>query len=452
MQNLQASVSEKEREREELKTRAEAIAKQRRETEDELQHQQRQVEQTREMKEATERMIKEDQERIKAFEHRSTNTFYFMKKFLHNRMQEIKGNIRVFCRLRPLLPSDNVQDLAFQTGVESMINCNTFQTIEVQQPAAQKDKKGQNHFFRFDGVFGAQSSQEDIFREVAELVKSALDGYKVCIFAYGQTGSGKTFTMEGDIESSKESRKGMIPRSVRQIFDAIEEYKASGWNFKIIASFQEIYLEQIRDLLSPENSIQHFTQSVKYEPTFNEVRCFEDVFFLLKKAHENRVVAETFINERSSRSHSLFQLKIVGKNERLKSGNEIDGALNLIDLAGSERLRESKAEGERLKETLAINKSLSALGDVISALANKDKHVPYRNSKLTYLLQSHLGGESSKTLMIVNVSPLHAHLGETINSLRFAAKVNTCVINKNVQRENGAAGSGTGKDGKNGAV
>ena len=158
VQNMQASVAAKEKEREELKHRAEAIAKQRRETEDELKHQQKQVEQTREMKEATERMIEEDLERIKAFEHRSTNTFYFMKKFLHNRMQEIKGNIRVFCRLRPLLPSDNVQDLAFQTGVDSLINCNTFQTIEVQQPVAQKDKKGQNHFFRFDGVFGHQST------------------------------------------------------------------------------------------------------------------------------------------------------------------------------------------------------------------------------------------------------------------------------------------------------
>ena len=213
--SLRTAIADKEREREELKERAESIAKQRKETEEELQHQKQQMAQTREMKEATERMIEDDKARIKAFEHRNTNTFYFMKKFLHNRMQEIKGNIRVFCRLRPLLPSDNVGDLAFQTGVDSLINCSTFQTIEVQQPAAQKDKKGQNHFFRFDGVFGHQSTQEDIFREVAELVKSALDGYKVCIFAYGQTGSGKTFTMEGDIDSAAEGRKGMIPRSVK---------------------------------------------------------------------------------------------------------------------------------------------------------------------------------------------------------------------------------------------
>jgi len=148
---------------------------------------------------------------------------------------------------------------------------------------------------------------------------------------------------------------------------------------------------------------------------------------LLQRAKKHRVVAETSSNEQSSRSHSLFTLKIFGENKVTEK--KTFGVLNLIDLAGSERLKKSKAIGERLKEAQAINKSLACLGDVILALATKAKFVPFRNSTLTYLLQTCFGGDS-KTLMFVNLSPLEEHLHESLCSLRFASKVNACQINK----------------------
>jgi kinesin family member C1 len=304
------------------------------------------------------------------------------------------------------------------------------QSIEVNiepedMPSARK-KNSKNattsQMFKFDGVYNEHTTQDDIFKDVSELIVSALDGYKVCIFAYGQTGSGKTYTMEGDCD--KPSEKGIIPRSVEVIFEHIENYKKSGWEFSIKASFQEIYLEKIRDLLMPTNLMKHLNKSLDYQPTIIEVTKADDVYYLISKARENRMVAETQCNEHSSRSHSLFQLQIKGFNPNIKDGTTIDGALNLIDLAGSERLNKSKAQGDRLKEAMSINKSLSCLGNLLNALANKNKYIPYRDSKLTYLLKDHLGSDSSKTLMIANISPMAAHLTESVNSLRFASKVN----------------------------
>jgi len=161
------------------------------------------------------------------------------------------------------------------------------------------------------------------------------------------------------------------------------------------------------------------------ELEYVEVKTIDKVFDLLRIASKNRVVAYTNCNDRSSRSHSVFSLQITGKNE--STGQTTHGVLNLIDLAGSERLKESKSQGDRLKETQSINSSLSYLGDVIHALANKEKHIPFRNSKLTYLLQNYLGGDS-KTLMFVNISPNLENVNETVNSLRFASKVNSCQI------------------------
>lgn len=376
------------------------------------------------------------QNKIEKLQERKHHSYFFYKRYLHNTMQELKGNIRVFCRVRPAIPGiDNPKDFVFEKGLSELMRFPDFQSIEVNadpedMPSA-RSKKSNNaitsQMFKFDAVFGENSTQDDIFKEVSELVVSALDGYKVCIFAYGQTGSGKTYTMEGEFEEP--DQKGIIPRSVEILFEHISNYKEAGWEFSIKANFQEIYLEEIRDLLLPSNSMKHLTKCTKYEPTIVEVNEAEDVYYLLSKARENRMVADTECNERSSRSHSLFQLQINGYHPKIRGGTTIDGAINLIDLAGSERLHKSKAEGDRMKEALSINKSLSCLGHVISALANKDKHVPYRNSKLTYILKDHIGSESAKTLMIVNISPLAVHLIESVNSLRFASKVNSCIIN-----------------------
>ncbi|GIY43326.1 hypothetical protein CDAR_514021 [Caerostris darwini] len=151
----------------------------------------------------------------------------------------------------------------------------------------------------------------------------------------------------------------------------------------------------------------------------------EEVFSLLKKARINRAVAATKCNEHSSRSHYIFQLKIYGEN--LMTDEKCEGILNLVDLAGSERIKESGSVGNRLTEAKAINKSLSNLGKVIMSLSKKENHIPYRDSKLTHLLANSLGG-NSKTLMFVNISPDNVNLNETINSLRFATKVNQCNI------------------------
>jgi kinesin family protein C1 len=199
-------------------------------------------------------------------------------------------------------------------------------------------------------------------------------------------------------------------------------------------SFVEVYNEELHDLLTPGREtdgrkkleIRH-DDSRKQTAVLNcksvALDSPDKVETMLRQAQSNRSVAATKANERSSRSHSVFILRLVGENSA--TNERCEGTLNLVDLAGSERLKHSQAEGDRMKETQNINKSLACLGDVIEALGRGSGHVPYRNSKLTHLLQYSLGG-NSKTLMFVMVSPLEAHLKETITSLRFATKVSTC--------------------------
>ncbi|PVU93269.1 hypothetical protein BB559_003360 [Furculomyces boomerangus] len=377
-----------------------------------------------------------------------------IRRKLHNTIQELKGNIRVFCRSRPLTETGESKEntcLGFDNESKESKSINI---VQEKENATGKSKTISTEF-EFDRVFLPNTSQDEVYEEVSQLIQSALDGYSVCIFAYGQTGSGKTFTMEGPDNPSKPDM-GVIPRALEQIYSETIRLQTKGWNYKLSAQFVEIYNEQLYDLLSdpstmkgvsvPGTAKKRGTRSAasKDNTPKLEIRQEKDghvyisgcskisvdtpesIGALLKKAKDNRRVAATLCNERSSRSHCVFTLFVSGENSLTKE--TVSCNLNLIDLAGSERLSSSGSVGERLKETQAINKSLSCLGDVIFALANSEKHVPYRNCKLTHMLMPSLGAGNSKTLMFVCVSPSVESSQETLCSLRFAAKVNSCHI------------------------
>lgn len=363
-----------------------------------------------------------------------------LRRKLHNQVQELKGNIRVFCRVRPTLGDEetNRAQIAFP---DADTDCKEVCVQGPDQKSAMGTVTKANNGFSFDRVFGPSSQNAEIFEEISQLVQSALDGYNVCIFCYGQTGSGKTFTMS--------SLDGMIPRAVTQIYETAKGLEDKGWTYSMEGSFIEVYNETVNDLLGKAEDWEKKKHEIRQDPvklktiitdvTTVDLDSPTRVNNILDQANRNRRVAATQANSRSSRSHSVFILKLTGENSM--TGERSEGTLNLVDLAGSERLSHSQVTGDRLKETQNINKSLSCLGDVISALGQgKDaKHVPYRNSKvstkkpvaleqgliymqLTYLLQYSLGG-NSKTLMFVMVSPLQAHLAETLTSLKFATKV-----------------------------
>lgn len=350
------------------------------------------------------------------------------RRILFNKYQELKGNIRVMCRVRPA--RDEIEGA--KAGI-SFPDDKTSSEILLAGPE-EKSSLGtvarKTYPFEFDRVFTPSVQNEEIFGEISQLVQSALDGYNVCIFCYGQTGSGKTYTMS--------SADGMIPRATHMIYETIHQLKEKSWTYTMEGSFIEVYNEELNDLLTP-NDRNGDSKAKKLEIRHDEGRksttitncktvildSADNVESMLAQAKKNRSVAATKANERSSRSHSIFILKLVGENSA--TGERCEGTLNLVDLAGSERLKHSQAEGDRMRETQNINKSLSCLGDVIEALGRGTGHIPYRNSKLTHLLQYSLGG-NSKTLMFVMVSPLETHLKETLTSLRFATKVRGTIL------------------------
>ncbi len=330
----------------------------------------------------------------------------------HNQLVELKGNIRVFCRVKP-----NPSSVAQISSDGS--------SIRVYQDSKPYE-------FNFDKVFTPDSTQSDIFAQVSDLVQSALDGYNVCLFSYGQTGAGKTHTMQG---ISAPGQEGIIPRSIAKILKTVETLKEQGWEYTLEASFVEVYNEQLRDLLvegkgagkiTENNAIQHAPNgghTIIQGAMRMTIASEQDADAIVARAAESRAVESTAMNSTSSRSHSIFMLYISGCHEATETS--LKGSLNLVDLAGSERLARSQAEGQRAKEACSINKSLSSLGDVFAALSAKQAHIPYRNSKLTHLLQPCLGG-SGKTLMFVNINPEPASAQESLCSLRFASKVNQC--------------------------
>ncbi|CAD6260595.1 unnamed protein product [Miscanthus lutarioriparius] len=345
---------------------------------------------------------------------------------LYNQVQDLKGSIRVYCRVKPFPKTQSDQ----RSTVDHI-----GENGEILIANPQKQGKDGRKIFTFNKIFGPSASQSEVFADTQPLIRSVMDGYNVCIFAYGQTGSGKTYTMSGPDVTTEETW-GVNYRSLNDLFE-ISQTRADSITYDVKVQMIEIYNEQVRDLLMTDEIRNNSHVNGLNIPDANivPVKCAQDVLDLMKVGQRNRAVGSTALNERSSRSHSVLTVHVQGKE--VISGSTLRGCLHLVDLAGSERVDKSEATGERLTEAKHINKSLSALGDVISALAQKSSHVPYRNSKLTQVLQDALGGQA-KTLMFVHVNPETDSFSETMSTLKFAERVGT--IELGAARANKEAG------------
>ncbi|KAL0371792.1 UNVERIFIED_CONTAM: Kinesin-like protein KIN-14J [Sesamum calycinum] len=364
---------------------------------------------------------------------------------LYNEVQDLKGNIRVYCRIRPFLPGQSRK----QTTIQYIGENGELVVINPLKPG-----KDSHRLFKFNKVFGPASTQEEVFRDTQPLIRSVLDGYNVCIFAYGQTGSGKTYTMTGPNATSVVDW-GVNYRALNDLFN-ISQNRHSSIAYEVGVQMVEIYNEQgavfpprtcnILINILPftcfpfgwfNHTILLFMVSIDLhtlgiwntsqpnglavpDASMHPVKSTSDVLELMNVGLMNRAVGATALNERSSRSHSILTVHVRGTD--LETNAVLRGCLHLVDLAGSERVDRSEATGDRLREAQHINKSLSALGDVIFALAQKNPHVPYRNSKLTQVLQSSLGGQA-KALMFVQLNPDVESYSETISTLKFAERV-----------------------------
>nr|XP_060637755.1 kinesin-like protein KIF15 [Anolis sagrei ordinatus] len=342
--------------------------------------------------------------------------------------------IKVYVRVRP--PADGDRSLCL-----SVLSTSTIRLHSKPEPK----------IFTFDHVADVDTTQESVFSSVAKnIVESCMNGYNGTIFAYGQTGSGKTFTMMGppDSDNFTHNLRGVIPRSFEYLFFLIEREKekaGTGKSFLCKCSFIEIYNEQIFDLLDSASAglflREHITKGVFVVGAVEQVlTSAAEAYQVLTMGWRNRRVASTSMNRESSRSHAVFTIIV----ESIEKNNEITNIrsshLNLVDLAGSERQKDTHTEGARLKEAGNINRSLSCLGQVMTALVDvgngKQRHICYRNSRLTFLLRDSLGG-NAKTSIIANVHPGSRCFGETLSTLNFAQRAklikNKAVINEDTQ-------------------
>ncbi|NXT25516.1 KIF25 protein, partial [Syrrhaptes paradoxus] len=422
------------------------------------------------LQEVTERYEKEKQKR----------------RALHNSLVELRGNIRVHCRIRPLLPFDtaaghsisqdrqrNLENVAFAADDETVL-------VKCSRPG----HASINKTFQFERVYSASESQDTVFEDVAPLLTSLLDGYNVCIMAYGQTGSGKTYTMLGpQLEENSafsiedESQLGIIPRATEEVFRLISE-KPPG-SYWVEVSVVEVYNNEIFDLLAKDGCGK--VSGVKRDVvttregksdvpllTYEIVENPSEFLHLVNKGLQLRVRHPTLVHAHSSRSHLVVTLTITtivcGDNfgtswedeqtsqrlnkevscsfpqktrenkstsssrasspaqlEATEKMKQVKTRLQLVDLAGSECVGMSGVTGAALRETSFINRSLSALADVLGAIAEQRSHVPYRNSKLTYLLQDSIGGDA-KLLVMLCISPDQKYLTESMQSLGFGTR------------------------------
>ncbi|XP_076903266.1 kinesin-like protein KIN-12C isoform X2 [Bidens hawaiensis] len=346
-------------------------------------------------------------------------------------------NVQVLIRMRPL---NNMEKMA--QGYSRCLKQESLQTLVwLGHPEVK---------FTFDHIVSETISQEKLFRVAGlPMIDNCMSGYNSCMFAYGQTGSGKTYTMMGEI-SQRDGKFvddcGMTPRLFEYLFTRIkqeeENRKDERLKYSCKCSFLEIYNEQITDLLEPSSTNLQLREGLKegvYVENLTEynVETVDEVLKLLLQGAANRKVAGTDMNSESSRSHSVFTCIVESRWEKDSVTHLRFGRLNLVDLAGSERQRSSGA-GERLKEASYINKSLSTLGLVIMSLVDvthgKHRHVPYRDSRLTFLLQDSLGG-NSKTTIIANVSPSMCAANETLSTLKFAQRAKLIQNNAKVNED-----------------
>ncbi|XP_057963011.1 kinesin-like protein KIN-14U [Malania oleifera] len=330
-----------------------------------------------------------------------------------NKILDIKGSIRVFCRIRPFILMD-------KRRIREPISAGE-EKIVVRLAGSRKE-------FGFDKVFTQQASQEDVFLEVEPILRSALDGHNVCVLAYGQTGTGKTFTMDGTND-----HPGIVPRALEELFHQTSLDGSVSVTFSM--SMVEVYMGNLRDLLAPKT----YYKSYETMPRCNlniqtDPKGFVDIEGLTEvqisdvtkaswwytKGKRVRSTSWTNVNEASSRSHCLTRITICQRRDPSKGRSEIS-KLWMVDLGGSERLLKTGAIGQTLDEGRAINLSLSALSDVIAALRRKRGHIPFRNSKLTQILKDSLG-HGSKVLLLVHISPCEDDVGETTCSLSFAKR------------------------------
>jgi len=359
---------------------------------------------------------------------------------LLTRLQTLQGNIRVCCRVRPALdgiggrisPSTVLSDgdhMMTQTKVESLSD--TEVGVYLSRDSAWRS-------YGFDLVWGGETSQQSVWEDLKGYAEGVTAGYDTCVFAYGPTGSGKTYTMEGN---EQKHHQGLAPRLVRRVLKLLK-----GRVHKVSVGVLEIYNDEVYDLLSEDGTVRTQKSGLDLRRTPDgkvapvglrrvPVETYGDVMNLLKKAKTVRATASTNLNEHSSRSHMITVVSVAAGGVDDAVGDCDDNSyaargamktvsnLYLVDLAGSERVRRSNVSGNEMKEAQHINRSLSALGDVMEALDKKSSHIPYRNSKLTYLLSDSLGG-NSRTVMVCTVGPGGDEDGdEAISALSFATRV-----------------------------
>ena len=370
----------------------------------------------------------------------------------NNSYVNINDNMKVMVRIRPPLPREMEFGIPFRSICEISSDKKVLTILEYMGASTDELERQhelihnpsifQHHKFVFDYVFDQDTTQLELYLTAAKpAVLSLLEGYNSTIFAYGQTGTGKTYTMEGFTFNPLDEKRGIVPRVIEEIFKYIHNIQKENKNnindnenYIVRASYLQIYNEYINDLLIPERKNLNIREDKKrgiYIDNLSEwiVKDSDDIYTLLEKGSENRATSSTIMNEISSRSHAIFIITVEQitsiKDNNINTNNFSTkiSKLNLVDLAGSERTKLTGAKGKQLEESKRINKSLSALGNVINALTELKGaiHIPYRDSKLTRLLEDSLGG-NCKTTMITMISPCQDFINETISSLSFARR------------------------------